>query len=367
MMRLHHRLFLTATLVVAISGLAKAATFTFTGSALSGAFTSIPIRTNSAGGNSVGTISAVAWDPTSAPSGQFPNGRIYFTNREPSVAPAQGGLYSVNASTGAVAFLGLPSSTTAGNNNLNPSSLAINPSGSVYVGRDVTPAIFRVDNPSTAFASTQMLGNYGAATTDDDPISISYVPTTNQIMIFDQGLDADLTPAISLMNASSTSASPSFTTIWSMTQTVDNNFRGAYSAVDQRGYFAYVNPVVDSGLAAVYRVSLGGTLETILLNGITTGLDVDDSIAINPIDGSLWLPTVTTGTSRTYLRVDVVNATLQSPNVYLANVTQEFTATDFNVGQNSLAWSPDGKYLAAAAPDGSDTLFIFQAIPEPTT
>jgi hypothetical protein len=112
---------------------------------------------------------------------------------------------------------------------------------------------------------------------------------------------------------------------------------------------------------------LGGTLDTILLNGITTGLDIDDSIAINPVDGSLWLPTVTTGTNRAYLRVDVVNATLQSPNVYLANVTQEFTATDFNVGQNSLAFSPDGRYLAAAAPDGSDTLYIFETVPEPTT
>ena len=114
-------------------------------------------------------------------------------------------------------------------------------------------------------------------------------------------------------------------------------------------------------------MSLGGTLDTILLNGITTGLDIDDSIAINPVDGSLWLPTVITGTDRAYLRVDVVNATLQSPNVYLANVTQEFTATAFNVGQNSLAWSPDGKFLAAMAPDSSDTLFIFEAVPEPTT
>jgi hypothetical protein len=364
MMRNFFPALLALSFVAAISISASAATFTFTGTSLSGAFTSIPIRANSAGGNSIGTISAVAWDPTSAPSGQFPNGRIYFTNREQSTAPAVGGLYSVNASTGVVAFLGLQSSATG--TGANPSSLAINAAGSVYVGRDVTPAIFRVDNPSTAFASTQMLGNYGTATTDDDPISISYVASTNQVMIFDQGIDTDLTPAISLMNASSTSASPSFTTIWSTTQTVDNNFRGAFSAVDQHGYFAYVNPVVESGLAAVYRVSLGGTLDTILLNGITTGLDVDDSIAINPIDGSLWLPTVITGTDRAYLRVDVVNATLQSPNVYLANVTQEFTATAFNVGQNSLAWSPDGKYLAAAAPDGSDTLFIFAAVPEPT-
>ena len=112
MMKNYIRLLLTLSFVAAISGAASAATFTFTGSALSGAFTSIPIRANSPGGNSIGTGSAVVWDPTSAPSGQFPNGRIYFTNREQSTAPAVGGLYSVDASTGVVTFLGLQSSAT---------------------------------------------------------------------------------------------------------------------------------------------------------------------------------------------------------------------------------------------------------------
>jgi hypothetical protein len=367
MMTSYIRLLLsTALLCALVFQPASGATFTFTGTALSGAFTSIPIRTNSPGGNTVGTISAVVFDPTSGPSGQFPNGRIFFTNREMSVAGgAQGGLYSVDASTGVVTFIGVPSNTT--NTNNNPSSLAINGSGSVYVGRDVSSAVFRVDNPAGVPTTTQMLGNYGTATTDDDPISISYVPSTNQVMIFDQGLDTDLTPAISLMNASSTSASPSFTTIWSSTQTVDNNFRGVYSAVDNHGYFTYLDTPIDTGMAAIYRVTLGGTLETVLLNGVTTALTIDDSIAINPVDGSAWLPVNTGGTNRTYLRVDVANAALQSPGVYLANVTQEFTATDLNVGQNSVTFSPDGKFLALASPDGSDTLYLLATVPEPTT
>jgi hypothetical protein len=347
---------------------AVAGTFTFTGSALSGTFTTIPIRANSPGGNSIGTISGVVWDPTSAPSGQFANGRVFFTNREMSVAGgAQGGLYSVDASTGTVAFIGVPSNTT--NTNANPSSVTINGSGSVFVGRDVSSAIFRVDNPTSGPTTTQMLGNYGTATTDDDPISISYVPSTNQIMVFDQGLDTDLTPAVSLMNSTSTSASPSYTTIWSTTQTVDNNIRGAYSAVDNHGYFAYADtPVEVSGMTSIQRLALGGTLETILLNGYTASLTIDDGIAVNPIDGSVWLPVNTGGTTRSYLRVDAAHATLQSPGVYLANVTQEFTASDLNAGQNSLAFSPDGKFLAVANPDGSDTLYLFAAnVPEPTT
>jgi hypothetical protein len=346
---------------------AYAGTFTFTGSALSGVFTTIPIRANSAGGNSIGTISAVVWDPTSAPSGQFPNGRIYFTNREQTTGTAVGGLYSVDANTGAVAFLGLPSNTA--NTNANPSSITIDNSGTVYVGRDVSSAIFRVNNPSGALTTTQMLGNYGTATTDDDPISISYVKSTNQIMIFDQGLDTDLTPAISVMNSTSTSGSPSYTTIWSTTQTVDNNIRGAFSALDNHGYFTYADTLIESGgMTAIYRLSLGGTVETILLNGYTASLTIDDGIAANPIDGSVWLPVNTGGTTRSYLRVDAANAPLQSPGVYLANVTQEFTASDLNAGQNSLAFSPDGRFLAVANPDGADTLYLFAAnVPEPTT
>src|SRR3954464_891693 len=337
MMNIVKRLsFYFAALGVVFASNTYAGTFTFTGGNLNGAFTTIPIRANSSGGNSIGTISAVVWDPTSAPSGQFPNGRIFFTNREMSVAgAAQGGLYSVDASTGVIAFIGVPSNTT--NTNNNPSSIAINGSGSVFVGRDVSSAIFRVNNPTASPTTTQMLGNYGTATTDDDPISISYVPSTNQIMIFDQGLDTDLTPAVSLMNATSTSASPSFTTIWSTTQTVDNNIRGAYSTFDNHGYFSYADTPLEGGTTAIYRLTLGGTLETILLNGYTASLSIDDGIAVNPIDGSVWLPVNTGGTTRSYLRVDTASAALQSPGVYLANVTQEFTASDLNAGQNSLA------------------------------
>jgi len=368
MMSTYKRLsFCLAALGVTIASSALGGTFTFTGSALNGAFTTIPIRANSAGGNSIGTISAVVWDPTSAPSGQFPNGRIFFTNREMSVAgAAQGGLYSVDASTGVISFIGVPSNTT--NTNNNPSSIAINGSGSVFVGRDVSSAIFRVNNPTASPTTTQMLGNYGTATTDDDPISISYVPSTNQVMIFDQGLDTDFTPAVSLMNATSTSASPSFTTIWSTTQTVDNNIRGSYSTFDNHGYFSYADTPLEGGTTAIYRLTLGGTLETILLNGYTASLSIDDGIAVNPIDGSVWLPVNTGGTTRSYLRVDTASAALQSPGVYLANVTQEFTASDLNAGQNSLAFSPDGRFLAVANPDGSDTLYLFAAnVPEPAT
>ena len=127
------------------------------------------------------------------------------------------------------------------------------------------------------------------------------------------------------------------------------------------------SPVV-SGTAAIYRVDLAGNLQTILLDGIASALTLDDSIAINPIDGSVWLPINTGGTNRTYYRVDVAGAALQSPGVYLADTTAEFTATGFNGGVNSTAFSPDGRWLAVAAPDGSDTLYLLRTtVPEPAS
>ena len=143
-----------------------------------------------------------------------------------------------------------------------------------------------------------------------------------------------------------------------------------FSTFDNYGYLTYAALPLESGTAAIYRVDLAGNLQTILLSGITSSLTLDDSLAVNPLDGSVWLPINTGGTDRTYYRVDVANAALQSPGVYLASTTAEFTATGLNGGQNSVAFSPDGKWLGIAVPDGSDTIYLLQtnvAVPEPAT
>jgi WD40 repeat protein len=357
----YHRLLLASLLAAGSAGATHAATFTFTGTHLNGSVSSIPVRANS--GNTVGTISGVAFDPTSLSAGQYT--RIYFTNREPTTGTAKGGYYSLDVPTGTVTFLGLPSN--AADNNRNSSSIAVNNSGSVYVGQDVAPRIYRIDNPLGVPNQVQILGNY-AGSTDDDPISISVVPSTNQLLVFDQGLDNDLQVAVSIVEPSSTSGTPVFTTIWSDTQTVEANLRGTFSSFDNNAYFTYLDTPIVSGMGAIYRLSLGGSLDTILLNGISASWNIDDSIAINPADGSAWLPVNTGGTDRTYYRVDLANMTLQSPGVYLANVTQEFTALAFNAGLNSVTFSPDGKVLAVGTPDGADMIYLFQtSVPEPAS
>ena len=196
-----------------------------------------------------------------------------------------------------------------------------------------------------------MRGNNGAATPDDELSSLGWSPTTHQVVVFDQGLDTNPPVSVTLVNAGSTAATPSFSTIWSTNPGSDLNIKGQFSAFDNNAYIAYATFPLVSGTAAIYRVDLAGNLQTILLDGIASALTLDDSIAINPIDGSVWLPINTGGTNRTYYRVDVAGAALQSPGVYLADTTAEFTATGFNGGVNSTAFSPDGRWLAVAAPD----------------
>jgi WD40 repeat protein len=360
------RLLLSCLLAAAPGAVAQAqATFDFSGgTTFTGLVETIPIRANSPGGNSVGTISAIVFDPTSQVGGEYH--RIYFTNREQTTGTAVGGLYVTNTVTKGVSFIGLQSNTA--NTNDNPSSIAIDSSGSVYVGSDLTSQVWRVDSPLSSPTFTRMLGNYGAATTDDDPTSLSWVPSTNQVMVFDQGLDTNPPVAITLVDAASTAAAPLFTTIWSTDPGADLNFKGQFSTFDNHAYFAYATFPLVSGTAAIYRVDLAGNLETIRLDGIDAALTLDDSVAVNPVDGSVWLPISTGGTNRTYYRVDVAGAALESPGVYLAPTTAEFTATGFNAGVNSTAFSPDGRWLAVAVPDGADTIYLLRTVvPEPAT
>lgn len=359
-------LFCAGLLASCAAGAAHAqATFNFSGGTqFTGTVDTIPIRANSPGGNSVGTISAITFDPTSQVGGNY--NRIYFVNREQTTGTAVGGLYVTDRNTKTVNFIGLQSNTA--DTNANPSSIAIDGSGRVYVGSDLTSQVWRVDSPLASPTFTQMLGNYGAAATDDDPTGLAWVPSTNQVMVFDQGLDTNNPVSVTLVNAGSTAASPSFSTIWSTNPGSDLNIKGQFSTFDNNAYIAYATIPLVSGTAAINRVDLAGNLQTILLNGITSTLTLDDSVAINPIDGSVWLPINTGGTDRTYYRVDVANAALQSPGVYLANTTAEFTATGFNGGVNSTAFSPDGRWLAVAVPDGADTIYLLRTVvPEPAS
>jgi hypothetical protein len=360
------RLFFAGLMASCAASAAHAqATFDFSGGTqFSGVVDSIPIRANSPGGNSIGTISAIVFDPTSQVGGEY--NRIYFTNREQTTGTAVGGLYVTDTVTETVTFIGLQSNTADGN--ANPSFIAIDAGGSVYAGSDLTPQVWRVDSPLSSPTFTQMLGNYGAAGTDDDPIGLGWVPSTNQLVVIDQGLDTNNPVAVSLVDATSTAATPSFTTIWSNDSGADANLKGQFSAFDNHAYIAYATSPLVSGTAAIYRVDLAGNLETILLDGITAALTLDDSVAVNPVDGSVWLPINTGGTNRTYYRVDVAGAALQSPGVYLADTTAEFTATGFNGGVNSTAFSPDGRWLAVGVPDGSDTLYLLRTtVPEPAS
>jgi len=130
-----------------------------------------------------------------------------------------------------------------------------------------------------------------------------------------------------------------------------------------------------SGNAKTYinRVNADGILQNIFIDvagGTLLSTALDDSITVNPVDGSVWFVVADESTNRYIYRIDIANASLLSSNNYLATTTLEITFTadeNMNVGINDMAISPDGKFLAVANPSGTDKLWVFNIVPEPTT
>ena len=234
-----------------------------------------------------------------------------------------------------------------------------------------------------------MLKNYGFATSgspsDDDPISIDMMPAgfglagygAGDLLLLDNGLDWDAREALSAVSKNSLSTSMIYQNVWNDGDANggdDNNVRGKASVVDNKFYFARMAiPTVEVGSASypvIYRVGGDSVLETIAINlpAGETLVNLDDSLTVNPADGSVWLIKYDADNRRVVLRVDVAAAANQGGGVYLANATNEIewsAAENFNVGVNDLTWSPDGKTFVVANPSGTDALHVFTAIPEP--
>jgi hypothetical protein len=331
------------------------AAITITGSHLTGEVRSVPIYANTQG--VVDSISAISYFLSST-DGFYD--RILFTNRES--AANGGGVYYVDLLPGQSQFVVMPPSS----NGEDLSSLSAG-FGEFYVGQHGTPVVSRLDGIFSTPTLTPMLENYGLAS-DDDPISVSYIRYSSKLFVIDRSHDDDLTLAATLVDPWSTAATPSYDTVWSQTLAADEEIHGSFSTVGQWEYLTLgTTPLVD-GLASIFRLRTDGVLETIRLAGMTSPLTIDDAIAVNPGDGSIWLPVNTGGTSRTYYRIGVPPADPQPSGTYLANATAELSATSLNVNDNGIVFSPDGSWLAVAAPDGEDVLYLFRTpVPEPSS
>jgi hypothetical protein len=331
-------------------------------------------------------VSGICFDPSYQDPVTGNYDRLFFLNRGSTTATRN--LYWTSPSTQSVSS-GVAVTGTTGTS-ADPTDVVADSSGNVYINFLSTPSIQKVANPTTAPVQTQILGNYGASSTaDDDPISIDLIPANfgltgygaGDLLLFDNGLDADSNDTLSAVKNNPPTAA--WQVLWSNTVTPDHAYRGAASPVEGKFYFADNNTngmkTVDIGgtvYPAILRVGGNMTLETVALNLPVgeTFTQLDDAVAVNPVDGSVWLVR-NVGGERSVVRVDTATAVSQGGNVYLAPSSVEITWDNeaFDCGINSMCFSPDGKYLAIGSLVGAnstgnrtyDNMSIF-AVPEPS-
>lgn len=336
--------------------------------------------TADSGGTEINVTAGLAFDPTHTDvNGNYD--RVYLANR--SADNAKRGLYSVDifneTSSSRLALAG------DGTNDLDKTtSIIVDANGDVRAVFDVVPSLWKVTDPSGTPTETQMIGNY-EGTGDDDPNSIAFVPTGFggdfapgvDIIMFDQGIDDNNNEGALIVDGNSTVGSPISMLLFSDgAGSSGTSIRGDSSNVDGYGYFA--RTVVETAdLAGTVRPFINrfkgdGILERVFLD-IDAGLfstTLDDVIQVNPRDGSVWLSINETNGDKSFYRVDVVNASDESGGDFLAGLSLEIshTGTDaYNVGSNSMAFSPDGKFLVMGASSGIDSMYVYQLIPEPAT
>ncbi|HZZ43320.1 MAG TPA: dockerin type I repeat-containing protein [Tepidisphaeraceae bacterium] len=331
----------------------------------------------------VGGTGPLAFDPNNPDT-------LFIVNRAASTPTGGGGAFPFSISTqhrisntAGPIFLGSTLLGITWTSVSEPYDAVVGNDGSLYLEFVGTAAVYKVANPlSDTPAVTKILGNYNLSG-DDDPQGLFRMPasfgaagyTSNDLIVLDDGLDANNVNAVVAVHADgSDGTAPKI--IWKSPGATPST-TSIHGAVDPNSGFVYFISTATQqtsidGTNYVYlsRVKGDGILQTIGLK-LPTGVTLansDDPIAVNPVDGSVWLAESITlngsTTARNMLRVDTNYLTATSDsNTFLANTTLEFTATTgFNLGVNSLTFTNDGKELYAGTPDGTDKIYVFNTL-----
>lgn len=348
---------------------------TFFGSHVEGLYRNF-FTANSTGSN-IRDTAGIAFDPTHWDSnGDYD--QIFLANHEDSTAKSRRGIHVVDVfnSTEAVRV------ARTGTN--NPFGVIVDPLGDLrtHYGYDNganntnSPSVRKTLNPIFGSEVDTRMINGSGANTLNDPISIAFVPTGfggsynagEDIILFDQAYDSFNNESIVVVDKLSVSTSPISSVIYSDGSGSSNsNFRGDASNFDGYAYFARLD---------ISTASLGGTtrpyIERVKGDGVLQRMFLDvpanlmsqtlgNAIKINQTDGSVWLPVNDSGDKKFY-RVDVANAATQGGNDFLAGISEEITLTGsdaYSIGTNSMAFSPDGKFLAVGTAAGRDAMHVY--------
>jgi hypothetical protein len=346
----------------------------------------------------LGTSGSLAFDPNS------PATTLYITNRANYSATTTGGVYPWNPSTqtrisnsSGPIQLG-PNVMSWSASNADPKTTVVGSDGTLYVGMTYSAAIYKITNPlSDNPVGTKILGNYNNTTGDDDPATIARMPgtfglagyTANDLVLFDSEVDQTAAPdagfpaVVAVHSDGSDGTNPHI--VWQGASPPSGGLYGDTNPVDGYAYWINSTPetnsVGGSDHLSIYRVNGNGVRQTIGLNlpAGDTLTTVDEALAINPADGSVWIvqndpddTTAGTTDNRTVLRLDTSTLSATSdPNAFLGDLTTEFTASHFNLGLNGFRFSPDGTRLYASTPTGTDKIWAFDVtpgnVPEPAS
>ncbi len=319
--------------------------------------------------SAINATAGLAFDPTSRSDGAYD--RIYLANR--TASNTKRGLYSIDIANGTYSGRLAMGGDESSNGFDYPCGVAVDSSGTVYMPTPYTPGVWKIADPSGAATEAQLLGNYGSAG-DDDPLGLDMVPAgfgwdcaAGSVLIYDTGFNDNDHKAITIVDSRSTIVAPQYTTIWSEANTV--SFRAAASGYDGMVYVAHYDLDVDelngTTNAYVFRLDSAGNSERVFLDIDPASVShLDDAIAVNPADGSLWLVIAAADGTRNVFRVDVANAAAVDGG-FLAETTLVIGDLGYNIGAYSMAFSPDGAQLAFGNPYGQDQIYVYNTIPKP--
>lgn len=317
----------------------------------------------------INVSAGLAFDPTSRSDGAYD--RIYLVNR--SSSNTKRGLYLIDIANGTYSGRQAMGGEAANNDFDSPCGVAVDSSGIVYMATPYTPGVWKITDPSGVATESQLLGNYGSEG-DDDPSGLQMVPggfgwdcAAGSVLVYDTGFNDNDHNAITIVDSRSTIVAPQYSIIWSEANTV--SFRAAASGYDGQVYVAHYDLDVDelngTTNAYVFRLDSAGNSERIFLDiDPAAAPRLDDAIAVNPADGSLWMVIVAADATRDVFRVDVANA-VAADGGFLAETTLVIEDLGYNIGAYSMAFSPDGAQLALGQPDGQDQIHVYSTIPEP--
>jgi hypothetical protein len=293
---------------------------------------------------------------STAPDGNYD--KLYMTNY--SSDPAQRGLYAIDIYNGSygsrIALSGVDS----------PIASAVDFQNRVYVTYTGTSSLWRVTNLSGIPETTQIVANNlmgSVSASDDDPFSMGVVPNNfgggfsagTDVIVFDNGVDNNYAESVYVVRTITGNS----TILWTTgNDGIDNNLRGA---VDEYGGYAYwcegtLPSETIEGLVKyyIYRVNGNGVYQKIYFSLSFFGPGVGDGLAVNPADGSVWLPIVNADDSKSIIRLNIADATAFNGSNLLADWGEEFVLINDNelvgndISMNGMVFSPDGKLLAIA-------------------